>query len=273
MARLTTAERAALPDRAFAYVDRAGKRRLPIYDAAHVRNALSRFDQVHFDSDADRDRALKKVLAAARRFRIVPVGFVDRQIRVERAGRSGAPALPTGFVTMLMTDIEGSTGHLDAYGDDFAAVLDRVRAIHRDEIERVGGVMITEHADDVFAAFELPRSGLEATVAILRRMADESWPRQRSVTVRAGLHAGYPTVKDGDYVGMAVHTTARVGDAGHGGQLIVTDDLKLALDGDHPAGVRFVGKGSHRLRGIPEPVGLHQVTIDGLPGRFPKLRV
>ncbi|NND74259.1 MAG: adenylate/guanylate cyclase domain-containing protein [Ilumatobacter sp.] len=273
MAKLTAAERKALPDRAFAYVDRSGKRRLPIYDASHVRNALSRFDQVQFESDADRDRALKKLLAAARKFRIVPIGFVDRQIRVERAGRADTPPLPTGFVTMLMTDVEGSTGHLDVLGGDYASVLDRVRAIHRDEIERAGGVIVVEHADDVFAAFELPRQGLDAAIGVLRSMATAAWPAERSIRVRAGLHAGYPTVRAGDYVGMAVHTTARVSDAAHGGQLLVSDDLVAALGDESPAGIRFIRKGRHRLRGIPDEVTLHQITIDGLRSKFPPIRL
>jgi hypothetical protein len=80
MARLSAAERAALPDRAFAYVDSAGKRRLPIYDESHVRNALARFDQVHFESEGLRDEARRRLLNAAKRFKIVPVGFIEGQL-------------------------------------------------------------------------------------------------------------------------------------------------------------------------------------------------
>ena len=105
MARLTDRERAKLPDRAFAYVDSSGKRRLPIHDEAHVRNALARFSQVRFETDKDRDAARHRLLEAAKKHGIMPVGFVTSQLRAQRSG----PRLPTGAVTFLLTDIEGST--------------------------------------------------------------------------------------------------------------------------------------------------------------------
>lgn len=272
MARLTAAERAALPDRAFAHVDRKGRRRLPIYDAPHVRNALSRFNQVEFDTEAERDRARRRLLSAARRFRIVPVGFIDRQLRAERDARAAPPELPGGFVTMLMTDIEGSTQLLASLGDEYPSLLDEVRDIHRVEIVRFGGLVVDMHADDVFAVFVDPSDAISATLAIHRRFAGTDWPEGHSVCVRAGVHAGYPTVRAGNYVGMAVHQTARISEAAHGGQLLVSDDTKVALDGAFPMGVRLRGKGTHRLRGIPESVRVHQVVADGLRNRFPPVR-
>jgi hypothetical protein len=80
MAKLTSTDRAKLPDSAFAYVDSKGQRKLPINDEAHVRNALARFDRVAFESDAARERARKRLLNAAKRFGIVPVGFIDGQL-------------------------------------------------------------------------------------------------------------------------------------------------------------------------------------------------
>ncbi|MDX1390416.1 MAG: DUF6582 domain-containing protein, partial [Acidobacteriota bacterium] len=82
MAKLSAADRAALPDRAFAYVDSAGRRRLPISDASHVRNALARFGQVQFEDEAARERARRRLLNAAKRFRIVPVGFISSQLEL-----------------------------------------------------------------------------------------------------------------------------------------------------------------------------------------------
>ncbi|HLA17503.1 MAG TPA: DUF6582 domain-containing protein, partial [Candidatus Limnocylindrales bacterium] len=76
MATLDLKRRRQLPDRAFAYVDSSGRRRLPINDEAHVRNALARFDQVHFEDEAARDRARGRLLRAAGRYAIVPVGFI-----------------------------------------------------------------------------------------------------------------------------------------------------------------------------------------------------
>ena len=123
MARLESAERARLPDSAFAYVDARGNRRLPINDAAHVRNALARFDQVVFGDEKSRDRARKRLLNAARKFGIVPVGFISGQLHSERElGRLHAQEpvqLPSGFVTMLLTDIEGSTALVQRLGDRY----------------------------------------------------------------------------------------------------------------------------------------------------------
>src|SRR5687768_18071382 len=109
MARLGAKERAQLPDSAFAYIDSQGRRRLPIHDAAHVRNALARFNQVAFEDEAAREQARTRLLKAAKRFGIVPVGFITGQLQSERElGRRGEPNhLPSGFVTMLFTDIEG----------------------------------------------------------------------------------------------------------------------------------------------------------------------
>src|SRR3954453_4672821 len=107
---LNARERAQLPDSAFAYIDGEGRRRLPIHDAAHVRNALARFGQVTFEDDDARERARARLLRAAKKFGIVPVGFVTGQLPPEREqGRRRAREpvpLPSGFVTMLMTDIE-----------------------------------------------------------------------------------------------------------------------------------------------------------------------
>ena len=84
MSRLRTSKRARLPDRAFAYVDSRGGRRLPIHDKAHAKNALALFHQVLFENDAARERARKRLLNAAKKYRIVPVGFITGQLQSER---------------------------------------------------------------------------------------------------------------------------------------------------------------------------------------------
>jgi class 3 adenylate cyclase len=273
MARLTAAERAALPDRAFAYVDRRGRRRLPIVDAAHVRNALARFNQVEFDDDGARDAARTRLLRAARRYRIVPVGFIDSQLRSERGSpRSDEIPLPSGFVTMLMTDIEGSTALLAQLGDDYGDVLAEVRAIQRDAVDDFDGRVVEARADDAFAVFDSPRCALLAGIGMQRGLAARSWPDDLDPRVRCGIHAGYPTLREGNYIGMAVHTTARIAGAAHGGQLVVSDDLKTALTDMVPDGVRFRSLGTFRLRGIPDEHTLFQVGAEGLATRFPPLR-
>jgi class 3 adenylate cyclase len=277
MARLTAAERAALPDRAFAYVDARGRRRLPIVDPAHVRNALARFNQVEFEDDRARDEARRRLLRAAQKFRIVPVGFISSQLRSERelgaASRDGQVEVPTGFVTMLMTDIEGSTDLLHRLGDGYGELLSDVRGVQRSAAERTGGCVVEARADEFFAAFESPRGALEAALTAQRELGCRAWPEGVCVRVRMGMHAGYPTVREANYIGMAVHTASRIADAAHGGQIVISGDARTALTDMTPAEVGFKPLGRHRLRGIPDEQTLFQVTAPGLERRFPNLRV
>src|SRR3954449_8460434 len=102
MARLLAKGRGQLPGSALAYIDTQGRRRLPIHDASHVRNALARFGQVHFEDEAARDRARTRLLRAARKHGIVPIGFISAQLEPQRK-------FPKGHVTFLLTDVERST--------------------------------------------------------------------------------------------------------------------------------------------------------------------
>src|ERR671919_1230351 len=113
---LTAKERAQLPDSAFAYIDSHGKRRLPIHDASHVRNALARFGQVHFEDEAARDRARNRLLRAAKKHGIMPIGFINSQLQPQRK-------LPRGSVTFLLTDIECSTELLGRLEEQYASLL------------------------------------------------------------------------------------------------------------------------------------------------------
>jgi class 3 adenylate cyclase len=267
VARLTAKERAKLPDSAFAYVDARGRRRLPINDEARVRNALARFEQVRFEDDATRERARKRLLNAAKKFGIVPVGFITGQLESERAqgARRGPAALPTGFVTLLMTDIEGSTVLLRRLGDRYGDVLEEIRRILRANIAQCGGREIDARADELFAVFEDAGAAVEAAVEIRRALAQHAWPDGLDVRVRAGLHSGRPRLTDHGYIGVPVHTAARVCAFAEGGQIVVTDDARAAAEASSPDGVHFRALGEHRLRGLAEPKALFQVDADGPP--------
>src|SRR5262245_57498974 len=145
MPQLSAKVRARLPNSAFAYVDSKGQRRLPIHDEPHVRNALARFEQTKFENGAARERARKRLLTAAKKHGIVPIGFITGQLATERlegesAGRAGvARNLPTGQVTFLFTDIEDSTGLLRRLGEAYAKVLGEVRRVLRRAVQRSGG--------------------------------------------------------------------------------------------------------------------------------------
>ena len=273
MAKLGATERAKLSNRAFAYIDSRGRRRLPIHDEAHVRNALARFNRVAFEDEQARERARKRLLNAAKKFRIVPVGFIAGQLRSElELGRAeGRPPLqlPSGFVTLLMTDIEGSTALVQRLGDGYRELIDGVRAILRDETVGNNGHVVDARADEFFAVFEAPLSALATAVAVQRQLRGRLWAEDLEVRVRIGIHSGYPTLAEENYIGMAVHTAARVCEAAQGSQILVTGDTKEATKGSSLDGLRFKNVGRHRLRGLPDELALFQIAAEGLVARFP----
>lgn len=385
VSKLASSKRARLPGSAFAYVDSRGVKRLPIHDESHVRNALSRFNQVRFEDDAARERARTRLLNAAKKYRIVPVGFITGQLEAEKshatAGRlvielgrqGGAPgeleqrlrrvlrdptlavlhwsdaaggyldargepvalpaeggtrsvtflerrgrpmtalvhdphvlddpalaetvlsavrfvvekelvrgrieatsigpeALPTGFVTLLMTDVESSTGLLRRLGDRYGDLLNDLRAVQRTAVSRANGREIDARADELFAVFERPRAAIEAVVAMQRALATHAWPDGLEVRVRAGIHSGHPTLTEQGYIGLAVHTTARVCAAAHGGQIVVSAETRGAVAKSMPPGIRFRSLGRHRLAGLPDREELFQVQAKGLRASFPPPR-
>lgn len=275
MPRLGREQRDALPDRAFAYIDPQGVRRLPIHDASHVRNALVRFGQVRFHSERARDEARTRLLKAAKRFRIVPIGFITSQMRSEREQGAGDPvpvALPSGFVTMLMTDIEGSTGLVQQLGGRYRAVIEDVWTILGRSVAEEGGSVVEQRADEFFAAFDDPRSAVDAAVAAQRVLRAHPWLDGLPVRVRAGLHSGYPTSTADNYIGLDVNMTSRICAIGHGEQIVVSANLREAVKATRSHGVRFTSLGAHKLRGVAGPVELYQLGARGLPARFPPLR-
>ena len=384
MSQLSSRERAKLPKSAFAYVDSRGRRRLPIHDESHVRNALARFTKVAFEDEGARERARKRLLAAAKKYGIVPIGFMTGQLQAQTseaaagrlvielgqvdtpgeferrlrtalrdptlsvlrwsesaggyldgAGRSAAlppdgadravtllerqgrpmtalvhdhavlnnpdlvktvmaavrlavenerlrgqveaqasevRTLPTGSVTFLLTDIEGSTNLLQQLGDRYAALLSEVRAMIRGSVSRSGGREVDARADEFFAVFDRAPKALEAALAIERAMQGRSWPDGSEVKIRVGIHSGRPTLTDTGYVGLAVHAVARICSAAHGGQILLSGAARDAVGRSRPPGLRFRSLGSHRLRGLREPQVLFQVEAADLPSRFPALR-
>jgi class 3 adenylate cyclase len=272
MARLKPTERAGLPDRAFAYVDSKGRRRLPIHDAAHVRNALARFGQVDFESDAARERARKRLLQAAKRFRIVPIGFITSELQSAGSGDRRTRLLPSGFVTMLMTDIEGSTSLVRRLRERYRELLDDVCVVLRQAVEDAGGHEIEARADEFFAVFASPRPAIDAAIAAQLALRDRRPAEGSEVRLRIGIHSGYPTSTEDNYIGLDVNTASRICAAGHGGQIVVSNNTRESVKATSPAGVRFIALGTHRLRGLPDSVPLFQVAAKGLGTRFPPLR-
>jgi class 3 adenylate cyclase len=265
MARLSTRERAQLPDRAFAYIDSDGKRRLPIHDAAHVRAALARFGQVPFEDEAARDRARTRLLSAAKKHGIMPIGFINAQLQRKRK-------LPTGDVTFLLTDLEGSTELLARLGDDYGPLLADVRRLVRAAVRAAGGHEVDARGDDLLAVFERAPAALDAALEIQRDMRAARWPGGSDVRLRIGLHRGRPTLTETGYVGLSVHAAARICFAGHGGQTVASAAVGSAVADSLPDGSGLRSLGSWRFQGLPEPIELFQVDAVGLPAKFPPPR-
>ena len=214
MATLTAKQRAQLPDSAFAYIDSSGKRRLPINDASHVRNALSRFSQVAFEDDAARDRARLRLLNAAKKFGIMPIGFISAQLEPQRK-------LPRGQVTFLLADIEGSTELLQRLGDDYASLLADVRRVVRAPVRAAKAHGCPHGATTCSPCSSRPGGA--------RRRARD--PARDASAYVAGGHwsagcesacAAAAQLTETGYVGISVHAAARICFSAHGGQIVLS---------------------------------------------------
>jgi predicted ATPase/class 3 adenylate cyclase len=186
--------------------------------------------------------------------------------------RRDRPPLPTGTVTFLFTDIEGSTRLLQELGEAYGQLLADHRRLLEDAIAANRGTTIGSEGDAVFAAFADAASALAAAADAQRTLAGHSWPAGHQVKVRMGVHAGEVTLVGGDYVGLALHQVARITAAGHGGQVLLSDAARALTATSLPAGVELRDLGAHRLKDLTQPERIFQALITGLPSSFPALR-
>ncbi len=177
-------------------------------------------------------------------------------------------ALPTGTVTFLFTDIEGSTQLVQRLGPDYRQVLERHATIIAAAVSGHGGVAVNTEGDSFFAAFEAADAAVLATIAAQRALSEEPWPDAGAVRVRAGLHTGKGELGHEDYVGLDVHRAARISGAGHGGQVLASATTH-ALAG---AVVTYRDLGEYRLKDLDAAEHLYQVIVPGLPAEFPPVR-
>ena len=173
------------------------------------------------------------------------------------------PELPTGTVTLLFTDVEGSTALLnDLAVESYAAALAGHRAVIREACAVHGGVEVDTQGDAFFFAFPTAPGAIAAASAFTERLAADG-----PIRVRVGIHTGTPFVGEEGYVGQDVHRAARVSASGHGGQVLVSETTVAFLDG-----TPLRDLGPHRFKDLLEPIRLHQLEIDGVPGEFPPVR-
>ena len=181
--------------------------------------------------------------------------------------------LPSGTVTFLFTDIEGSTALLKGLGHNgYAEVLEVHDRIVRAAFTAYRGQVVDTQGDAIFVAFTTAADAVAAAVDAQRDLTAERWPDGATVRVRMGLHTGEPRVGEQRYVGIGVHRAARIAAAGHGGQVLLSSTTRELAEEDLSPGVSIRDLGERRLKDIDQPQHLYQLDISGLQSEFGQLR-
>jgi eukaryotic-like serine/threonine-protein kinase len=179
---------------------------------------------------------------------------------------------PSGTVTFLFSDIEGSTRLLTRLRDRYVGVLALHHRVLRAAFEERGGHEVHTEGDAFFVAFARARDAVAAAVGGQRALASQRWPDGVTLRVRIGLHTGEAAVQEGDYVGLDVHRAARICAAGHGGQVLLSRSTRELVAGELPRGVSLRDLGEHWLKDLDRPEQLFQLVTSGLRADFPPPR-
>ena len=180
--------------------------------------------------------------------------------------------LPSGTVTFVFSDIEGSTSLMRALGDEWPRAHADHRRLLREAFRGAGGREVDAQGDAFFAVFPRARAGLEAAVAAQRSLAEHEWPGRVALRVRMGIHTGEPTIGEEGYLGLDVVSGARICSAAHGGQVLVSETTRALVGGDEPDGIALRDLGEHHLKDLQHPERLYQLAAAGLPSEFPPPR-
>ena len=175
-------------------------------------------------------------------------------------------ALPEGTVTFVLTDVEGSTALIQETGDGYAALLGASRGAIRGALAAHGGHEVDVTGDSMLWVFDAAGNAVAGAADAQRSLGEVAWPGDVRVRVRVGVHTGTPVLTDEGYVGLDVVRVARIADAGHGGQVLVTAPTAALVE------VELRDLGRHRFPGLEEPETVLQLLGDGLPRDFPPLR-
>jgi predicted ATPase/class 3 adenylate cyclase len=273
------AERAGLSQRGINDLER-GARQSP-----HKDTALQLADALGLSGD---DRAA--FLTIARRSRASDASVADTSLDRSPGASLGAslaktshdadvaPPLPTGTVTFLFSDIEGSTKLLQRLGAaSYAQALTESQALLRAIWRAHGGAEVDTAGDGFFVAFATAPEAVAAAADATRALARRRWLGNSAIAVRIGLHTGAPLLMGDHYIGLDVHRAARIAAVGHGGQILVSQTTRDLCEGapEALAGARFIPLGAQRLKDLRQPEALYQfIPPDawGLPADFPPLR-
>ncbi|HVE91551.1 MAG TPA: adenylate/guanylate cyclase domain-containing protein [Actinomycetota bacterium] len=185
---------------------------------------------------------------------------------------SSAVSLPSGTVTFLFTDIEGSTRLLAARGGAYRDLQEAHREILRAAFARHGGIELGTEGDSFFVVFSTAGAAVRSAVNLQRELEAHDWPEGARVRVRAGIHTGEASPVAGQYVSLAVNQAARVSAAAHGGQILVSETTRALAGHDLPEDVTLGDLGPHMLKDLARPERLYQVCHPGLQREFPPLK-
>ncbi len=257
-----------------AYVDGTGKM-LPLpgpgssRSVTYVERADEPLGAIVHDAVLDDDKALLDAVSAAFALAVDR----DRLAATVHAQASTARQLPEGPVTFLYSDVEGSTLLLDRLGERYADVLAEQRRLLRAIVREYGGFEIDSRADEFFGAFPEVADPVGAALKIQRRLRDHAWPDGAIVRVRIGLHHGQAQMTDEGYVGLDVHRATRIGSAGHGGQILLSEATRQRIEPRLPSDAALHRLGEFILKGLPGLESISQLTVPDLPSAFPPLRL
>jgi class 3 adenylate cyclase len=173
------------------------------------------------------------------------------------------PPLPSGTVTFVFSDVEGSTALLKRLGERFDDVLSAHRRLMRERFVEHGGVEIDTQGDAFFFAFPRARDAVTAAVEAQRAHAEYEWPDGVDVRVRMGLHTGEPALGSEGYLGLDVVRAARLCTAGSGGHVLLSETTRALVGSSLPEGVSIFPLGERRLKDIDEPERVFELEIEG----------
>jgi DNA-binding NarL/FixJ family response regulator/class 3 adenylate cyclase len=177
------------------------------------------------------------------------------------------PELPNGTVTLVFTDVESSTQLVRELGDAYAQLMADHRRLLSAAVGNAGGHVVDHRGDEFFIVFEEAAHAARAVAAAQHAFLGHDWPGDVDLRVRMGLHTGQPIFREGAYYGLDVHRAARIAQAGSGGQILLSQPTRDALDQSY----ELEDLGDHELPGLVEPERLFQLNVNGLPSGFPPL--
>ena len=180
--------------------------------------------------------------------------------------------LPSGTVTFVFTDIEGSTQLLKQLGKKYGEVLADHRQILRTAAREHGGEEVDNQGDSFLFAFPRAEEAAAAAIASQHALAAQKWPAGSSLRVRMGIHTAEPTVSEEGYYGLGVHRAARIMAAAHGGQVLVSLAASSVLEDAELPGASLRDLGEHWLKDLDRPERIYQLNVAGLKSAFPPPR-